>query len=281
VACADCGVTYQKVDDVWRCVTPERQALIDRFLADYTMIRRAEGRGSNTAAHYIALPNPTPGDPLEWQWKMRSITWRHTQRSILPGLGSHLRVLDLGGGVGWLSNRLGELGHIPLLIDISVDELDGLCAARHFNGDWPKMQAEFDRLPLMDDQADLVIYNAALHYSVDYSATLAEARRVLRPGGHVLVLDSPLYRNPESGRRMLAERDAQFAARYGTRSDVIPAIGYLTEQMLDELERNEGIRWRRSVAWYGWRWWWRPFKARLIGNREPSRFVTLLGDWPG
>jgi SAM-dependent methyltransferase len=278
--CETCEVGYRNETGVWRLVATDRQPVVDRFLADYTMIRRAEGRGSLGPAYFMNLPDATPDDPLGWQWTMRATTWRHVVGRVLPSLGSNLRVLDLGAGVGWLSNRLHELGHEPMAVDLSVDDLDGLGAAHHYSPSWPRVQAEFDRLPLADGQADLVIYNASFHYSVDYSVTLAEARRVLRPGGAVLVLDSPVYRRPESGPRMMAERHAQFEARFGTRSDSVPSIEFLTETMIDELGRQLGMRWQRSVAWYGRRWWWRPWKARLTGAREPSRFVTLLGRWP-
>jgi SAM-dependent methyltransferase len=280
LTCAPCDVDFPLVDGVWRLVTPERQDVVDRFLDDYTKIRRAEGRGSADAAYYLALPDPLPNDPLGWQWTMRATTWRHLSDRILPSYGPNLRVLDLGAGVGWLANRLQALGHDPVAIDLSVDNLDGLGAARHFDSNWPCMQAEFDRLPLASSQADLIIYNASFHYSTDYRATLLEARRVLRPGGSVVVLDTPVYRRPESGQRMMAERHRQFEATFGTRSDSVPSIEFLTDAMLGELALDLGVRWRRSIAWYGWAWWWRPWKARLQRKREPSRFITLLGDWP-
>jgi SAM-dependent methyltransferase len=281
LACTSCGGTFPNVDGVWRIVAPERQVVVDRFLHDYTKVRRAEGRGSLDAAYYLALPDPLPGDALGWQWSMRSITWQHVCRRLLSTYPPGLRVVDLGAGVGWLSNRLSEMGHDPVAIDLSVDDLDGLGATRHYQPDWPCVQAEFDRLPLASSQADLIIYNASFHYSTDYRATLTEARRVLRPGGAVIVLDTPVYRRSESGPRMVAERHRQFEEMFGTRSDSVASVEFLTDTMLADLHHTLGIRWRRSAAWYGWKWWLRPWKARLRRKREPSRFVTLLGDWPG
>jgi SAM-dependent methyltransferase len=280
LACASCGATYGEHDGVLRLVAAERLAGVERFLADYTMVRHAEGRGSDDPAYYRRLPEPTDGDPLAWQWTIRAATWRHVERRVLPQLGAGLRVLDLGAGVGWLSNRVAAVGHHPFAIDLSVDALDGLGAARHYDDAaspaWPRAQAEFDRLPLAGGQADLVVYNASLHYSTDYGVTLGEAVRVLAPGGHLLVIDSPVYRRDESGRTMVTERHADFERRFGTRSDSVPSIEYLTDAMLRQLGADLGLRWERSIAWYGWRWWWRPYRARLKRNREPSRFVTLL-----
>lgn len=280
MACERCTSTLERVDDIWRGIRSERRSAVNAFLDDYTRIRLAEGRGSDDPAFYLNLPNPSPGDPLAWQWAMRAATWSHVERCVLPGLGGPLRVVDVGAGVGWMSHRLRAVGHDPIAIDLSVDGRDGLGAARHYRETWARVQAEFDALPLAAAQADLVVFNASFQYSTDYEVTLLEARRVLRPGGHVLILDTPVYRRPESGAQMVAERHSQFEERFGVRSDSVASIEYLTHSTLAELVHRVGVRWQHSEAWYGWRWRLRPLRARLAGKREPSRFISLLGSWP-
>jgi SAM-dependent methyltransferase len=193
-------------------------------------------------------------------------------------IDSGLRVLDMGAGVGWLSHQLACLGHAPCAVDLNLDPRDGLGAARHYPAHWPLLQAEFDRLPLADAQADVVVFNAALPYSGDYRVTLAEALRVLRPGGRIVVVDSPIYRCDASGRQMVAERQAAFERIHGTRSDALPSIGYLTWSMLDVLGRDLGLRWRAFFPWYGWRWALRPWRAGLLRQREPSTFAVLVAE---
>jgi SAM-dependent methyltransferase/uncharacterized protein YbaR (Trm112 family) len=284
--CAADGRVYRRVEGIWRFLPPERSACFARFLSDYTSIRRAEGYGYDDPARYQRLPEVEPADPLAWQWRMRARSFACLRRRVLTsrsqafaGRGSAgLRALDLGAGVGWLSNRLAQLGHAPWAVDLNLDPRDGLGAARHYAPDWPRIQAEFDRLPLADGQADLAIYNASLHYSVDYRATLAEALRVLRPRGRIVVIDSPIYGRDASGRQMIAERQAAFERAHGTRSDALPSIGYLTWQVLDQLGRDLGLRWRMFRPWYGWRWALRPWRARLAGQREPSTFALLLAE---
>jgi SAM-dependent methyltransferase len=277
------------VDGIWRFLPPDRAAIFAPFLRDYTSIRDAEGYGYDDLARLRRLPDVDPAEPLAWQWRMRAVSFASLRRHVLvrpssfvlrPSSNEHskLRVLDLGAGVGWLSNRLAELGHNPYAIDLNLDQRDGLGAARHYDGDWPCMQAEFDRLPLAEQQADLVIYNASLHYSTGYHATLAEALRVLRPDGRIVVLDSPIYRHDASGRQMIAERQAAFARDHGTRSDALPNIGYLTWAMLRELGHELRLRWRIVRPWYGWRWALRPWRARLAGKREPSTFALLVAE---
>jgi SAM-dependent methyltransferase len=306
--------SFRCVDGIWRCLPPERAQVFAAFLRDYTAIRDAEGYGYDDLARLQRLPDVDPDDPLAWQWRMRAISFaalrrhvlapiehRHNERRVpdqqrttknelqpssfvlrlSPDPHKRLRVLDLGAGVGWLSNRLAGLGCYPCAIDLNLDPRDGLGAARHYGGDWPCVQAEFDHLPLAASQADLVIYNASLHYSTAYRATLAEALRVLRPGGRIVVLDSPIYRRDASGRQMIAERQAAFARDHGTRSDALPNVGYLTWAMLRELGRELGLCWRIIRPWYGWRWALRPWRARLMRKREPSTFALLVAQRSG
>jgi ubiquinone/menaquinone biosynthesis C-methylase UbiE/uncharacterized protein YbaR (Trm112 family) len=277
LVCLSCRSEYARRDGVWRLLAPEREAHFADFLRDYTTIRHAEGRGSNDPAYYHALPHTAAGDPLAWQWSMRARTWDHVVRKVFVPSGPGQRVVDVGAGVGWLSHRLALLGHEPLAIDLSIDERDGLGAARHYASAWPCAQAEFDRLPLADASADVIVFNASLHYSVNYHTTLTEAMRVLRRDGAIVVLDSPVYRHDRSGRQMVAERHADFERRFGLRSESIASVEYLTDAMINDLGDQLGLRWQRTQAWYGWRWATRPLIARLKRRREPSRFVVLVG----
>jgi uncharacterized membrane-anchored protein len=76
---------------------------------------------------------------------------------------------------------------------------------------------------------------------------------------------------------MVAERHAEFERRFGTRSDSVESIEYLTDSMLAGLARQLGLRWERHRTWYGWTWAMRPLRARLQRRREPSRFALLVG----
>jgi len=274
--CPGCGLAAPCVDGIWRFLPPAAAARYAPFLADYTRIRRAEQRGSDDPAYYLGLPHCPPEHPIAAQWALRRRTFAALTRRVLPRLGQGLRIVDLGAGVGWLSHRLDLLGHHPMAVDLTTDERDGLAAARHYRGRWPRVQAEFDRLPLPAGAANLVLFNASLHYSTDYEVTLREALRVLAPGGTVAVLESPIYRRSESGRRMVEERHADFARRFGTRSEALPSREYLTRKGIAELSQRLGIRFETVTPWYGWRWSLRPWVARLRRRREPSRFTILL-----
>ncbi|MFM2078560.1 MAG: hypothetical protein RJA49_2450 [Actinomycetota bacterium] len=268
--------TYPVVEGIHRCLPADRAAYFATFLDDYTAVRHAEGHAVGDPDYLRRLPEPTPGTAMEWQWKIRCRTWATFRRQVLPAAPPTLTVVDIGAGVGWLSNRVSELGHDAHAVDLSVDTADGLGAAQHFVHHFERYQAEMDDLPFADGTADLVVYNASLQYSTDYARTLAEGLRVLAPTGRLVVLDSPVYRTLAAGQAMVAERHAQFEERYGTRSESVPSIEFLTDGMLDDLSEELGIRWQRHRTWYGVQWALRPWKAKLKGKRPPSRFVVLV-----
>lgn len=244
-----------------------------RFLEEYGAIRRAEGRGSEDSAYYQALPYSDLTGKNSGQWRIRARTFDYFVRDILPRMPCD--ILDLGAGNCWFSNRVAQLGHRPVAVDIFGDPLDGLGAARHYQTRFPVIEAEFDRLPLLDKSFDFAVFNASIHYSSDYRRTLSEARRCVRPGGKIVILDSPVYRRAEHGIQMREERHRSFEKVYGFRSDALGSIEFFDEEMLAELARSLSIKWEIHRPWCGWQWHLRPLKARLLRRRPPSRFWIL------
>ena len=254
-----------------------------RFLDDYLKIRHAEGRGSPDSAYYLALPYRDITGRLQDQWTIRTKSYRYLERRVLPPIemqfGRTLRIADLGAGNCWLSYRLALRGHHPIAIDILSDPLDGLAAGRHYQAHmpFPRVTAEFDDLPFAAGSLDVAVYNASIHYSTDYRRTLAEIRRVMRPGGSFLIVDSPVYQRREHGELMVRERHQQFLKTYGFASDSLASVEYFDTEMLAELGSHLGIAWKVYRPWYGWHWALRPWKARWRGKRPPSNFWILAG----
>jgi SAM-dependent methyltransferase len=238
-------------------------------------VRHAEGWGSSEASYYRALPYVSSSDPFASVWRIRAASF-HALLRELPR-GKRLRVLDLGAGNCWLANQLALRGHDVAAVDLQVDALDGLGAARHYGVAFTLVQAEFDRLPLASSQADLVVFNGSLHYSTDLHRTLQEVLRVLAPGGTIAILDSPMYPTAASGKQMVAERASRFQRQYGFTSDALASEHFLTPARLAELGASLGIRWRTIRPWHGWRRALLPYWARLRGARQPAQFPLLLG----
>jgi SAM-dependent methyltransferase len=179
-----------------------------------------------------------------------------------------------------MSYRLSLLGHLPVAVDLSVSPLDGLGAAGHYwtvpGLSFPRFQAEMDMLPFTAGQFDMAIFNASFHYSQDYEVTLRETLRVLRPGGVILIVDSPTYGHEIDGEAMKREKSNEFLRRYGSDVGNMGGQEYLTPERLARLEKL-GIRWRRYTPWHGWQWALRPFLACIAGRRTPSQFYIYLG----
>lgn len=255
---------------------PPGEAL-ERFRRDYGAHRAAEGRGYR-GADLLALPYLRRG-PFAGQWAVRARTYEAFMARVAHPLRRELKrplaVLDLGAGNGWLSRRLAVEGDRCTAVDIRDDAVDGLGATAGFGPVPPfkTLLASFDSLPLASAQADLVVFNASLHYATDLKATLAEARRVARPGGCLVVLDSPFYAREADGQAMVAEKHATAQARFGDRSDsllALPFIEFLTAERL--AVASPALDWRRMRVLYPLRYELRPLAARLKGQRLPSRF---------
>jgi SAM-dependent methyltransferase len=256
-----------------------------KFLEDYRYIRHAEGRGSDTSEYYRGLPSCGRSDRNAAMWAMRSKTYSYFVKNVLEPVeasaGRPLDVLDLGAGNCWLSHRLSIRNHRPVAVDIFNDERDGLRAARHYPNSFPVIETDFDHLPLPPESFDLAIFNASFHYSIDYSVTLSELRRCLRPSGFFVILDTPIYRLKEHGARMVQERHATFLKRYGFPSDALPSIEFLDFPTVQKLHETLEIDWQILKPWYGWRWHFRPLNAFFRRRRPPSRFWILIGKFRG
>ncbi len=252
-----------------------------QFLSDYSRIRRAEGRGSDDPEYFRALPFRDLTGRNSRQWSIRARTWKHFEHFVLAdmekGISRPLDILDLGAGNGWMSYRLTLREHKPVALDVFSDSTDGLRSTCHYPRRFPCVEAEFDALPFRDAVFDLAIYNSSIHYSTDYRRTLSEAGRCLRSSGLVVIMDSPVYKQRGHGEQMRAERHELFERQYGFRSDAVASIEYFDEAMLDSLACELNIEWSRSRPWYGFGWFLRPWKARLLFKRPPSQFFILVG----
>ena len=286
--CPGCRWELPCEGGIWKTLLPERAAHFSRFMQDYQFIRASEGRGSIADDYYLSLPYRDLSGRNRFQWAIRARTFRYIERKILPRIirltHDKLRVLDLGAGNGWMSYRLALRGHLPVAVDLLTNDEDGLGAAFHYERHLPalfhRLQAEFDRLPFADGQFDLIIFNASFHYSQDYLRTLAEALRCAVPGGVIIIADTAWYRSHESGQQMLRERKASFQAKYGTASDAIYSLEYLTDTRLQLLEKSFGLQWQLHTPYYGIKWTLRPLLAHLRKKREPARFRIYLARKP-
>ena len=130
------------------------------------------------------------------------------------------RILDAGCGSGPLFAALRDRGAIVT----GIDKSGGMVAlARRRLGAAADVQvAELGRpLPFPDDTFDDVTASLVLHYLEDWDPALAELRRVLKPGGRLMVsVDHPFV-------TFLAHREA------GIEPDYFATYSHLNEWTID------------------------------------------------
>jgi len=107
------------------------------------------------------------------------------------GPGPHRRLIDLGTGAGRMLALLGPKAQSAVGLDLSNQMLNvarramseaGLAGVELRHGD-----IFATGLPSAD--ADLVVIHRVLHYLADPAAAVAEAVRLLAPGGRLLIVD--------------------------------------------------------------------------------------------
>ncbi|MFD8885074.1 methyltransferase domain-containing protein [Streptomyces erythrochromogenes] len=132
-----------------------------------------------------------------------SLVNAHYERPAMLALAGDVtgrRILDAGCGSGPLSAALRDRGAVVTGVDVSAAML--ALAGQRLGGGVALHRVDLrDRLPFADGEFDDVVASLVLHYLEDWGPTLAELRRVLRPGGRLLAsVDHPFvaytFRDP-------------------------------------------------------------------------------------
>ncbi|MEU7144866.1 class I SAM-dependent methyltransferase [Nocardia sp. NPDC046473] len=129
----------------------------------------------------------------------------------LAGAVAGRRILDAGCGSGPLFAALRDRGAIVTGIDASAAMLE---LARQRLGTEVELRCAdlADPLPFADGEFDDVVASLVLHYLRDWGPTLTELRRVLTPGGRLLVsVDHPFV---AYGMQRLAGQSPNYSATY-------------------------------------------------------------------
>jgi malonyl-CoA O-methyltransferase len=116
---------------------------------------------------------------------MRALALRRLLR--LAPASPEGRALDVGTGDGATAARLRRAW--PRLRFVGVDRLDAGRARSGLGEGAPLATADSRRLPFRDAAFDVVVCSHVLHHVDGFAIALPEARRVLAPGGVLLVAE--------------------------------------------------------------------------------------------
>ncbi|QFU92202.1 class I SAM-dependent methyltransferase [Amycolatopsis sp. YIM 10] len=132
------------------------------------------------------------------------------------------RILDAGCGAGPLFEALRDRGALVSGFDRSAGMVD--LALRRLGSDADLRVADLaEELPYPDDTFDDVIASLVLHYLEDWGPTLGETRRVLKPGGRLIIS----VNHPTA--------EYCFARLSGTRPDYFATYASTDEMMLGDV----------------------------------------------
>ena len=186
----------------------------DPAVADMARLAAVRGERARAAAEYFNA------HAAEWD-EMRSLHVAESQveaaiRATLSAAPIG-RLVDIGTGTGRMIELFGETARSVIGIDRSPEMLR-LARAKLARAGLERAelrQGDFHALPLPGACADTVIIHQVLHYAQQPETAVAEAARLLAPGGRLLVVDFGPHEKEELRTRHAHARlgftDAQIA----------------------------------------------------------------------
>lgn len=142
-----------------------------------------------------------------------------------------MEVLEFGCGTGGTARIHAPKVRHYRATDISPDMLEIARSKGPVPDGLSFEVAEFDTMPLDDDSLDMVIGLSILHLVADPGATIAKARRVLKPGGYFVSSTACVGRF-----RFLTQ-----LAALGRMLGLLPTLRFFSEDWLRERIRAEGF----------------------------------------
>lgn len=125
---------------------------------------------------------------------------------VLLTLMPPLVIADLGAGEGTVSQLLARRAKHVIAVDNSekMVEYGSNLARGNAVENLEYRLGDLESLPIADGEVDVALFSQSLHHAQHPATALAEAHRILKPGGRVLVLDL-LKHHFEEARAMYAD----------------------------------------------------------------------------
>ncbi|MEA3066884.1 MAG: hypothetical protein QOK41_291 [Sphingomonadales bacterium] len=201
------------------------------FASDAARTESIRAERAEAANRYFA------GHAEVWdQIRSLHVAESEVERAIDGALGTRPlgRLVDIGTGTGRMIELFGPRAAHAVGIDRSSDMLRLARVKLAAAGIQSSLrQGDMYALPLADGSADSVIIHQVLHYAHSPAAAIAEAARVLAPGGALLVVDFAAH-----GREELRDSDAHI--RLGFEDEVMAGWFAAAGLEVDQVQHLEG-----------------------------------------
>jgi SAM-dependent methyltransferase len=183
-----------------------------------------------------------------------------------------LDVVELGCGTAYFSAWLARMGARPVGVDLTPAQLETARAMQAEHGlEFPLIEANAEEVPLPDASFDLALSEYGASLWCEPRRWIAEAARLLRPGGRLIFLvNSPLVVlcSPEDGSVTTevlgrpqfgglgrvtweGEDGVEFHLAHGEMIDVLREAGFEIERLV-ELRAPEGAETRFDWITLDW-----------------------------
>ncbi len=127
---------------------------------------------------------------VQWDGLRAELFGQRADLLALPGLlDEGWAVGDLGCGTGQVTAALAPFVRRVIAVDQSRAMLAAARARLRDHANVELRSGDLEQLPIDDRELDAAVLLLVLHYVVEPAKALAEARRVLKPGGRLLVMD--------------------------------------------------------------------------------------------
>ena len=132
-------------------------------------------------------------------------SWKGVAEALLK-LMPPMVIADLGAGEGTISQLMAQRAKKVIAIDNSekMVEFGAELARKHDIGNMEYRLGDLEDVPIRSGTVDLAFLSQALHHARHPQRAVEEARRILKPGGRIAVLDLNRH-HFEEAREMYAD----------------------------------------------------------------------------
>ncbi len=118
-------------------------------------------------------------------------SWQGLAHALLRLLPAGVVIADLGAGEGTLSQLLARRAARVIAVDHSEKMVEFGSGVARENGfkNLEYRLGDIEAPPIADGEVDVALFSQALHHAARPAAAVAEAFRILKPGGQVVILD--------------------------------------------------------------------------------------------